>query len=161
MSGPSLSQQASDHRHHNNLGSVSQHCPPTTSGIIVTQGGKYIHPSQHTGYILHQTILRCYRFYWYVSSYHRLAIKALFKICIKSYFASHTWLSHSPCTLQVSTMQTCIHNNIKSIVGPYYQHYFLSSHKIIKLIASWMGAHVPHHTYHIISRFTINYMFLL
>ena len=108
--------------------------------------GWEMHPSLSTYWVYtHQTILRCYRVYWYVSSYHHLEINALFKICIKSYFASHTWLSHSPCTLQVSTMQTCIHNNIKSIVGPYYQHYFFSSHKIIKLIASSMGAHVPHH----------------
>ena len=140
---------------------MSQHCPPMTSSIKVTQGGKCIHPSQHTGYILIKTYCVAIDF---IGTCHRiiaLKIKALFKICITSYFTLRTWLSHSPCTLQVSTIQTCIHNNIKSIDGPYYQHYFLSSHKIIKFIASWVGIHVPHHTYHIISRMTIKHTLLL
>ena len=130
--GPSLSQQESNHCHHKNLGSVSQHCPPTTSGIKMTQGGKCLHPSQHTGQILIKPYCVAIEF---IGTCHRIIawqLRLFFKICIESYFASHTSRSHSPCTLQVSTIQTCIHNNINSIANPYYQHSFLSSHKITK-----------------------------
>ena len=93
---PSSSQQ---------LGERVSALPSHDLGYQVTQGGKCIHRSQHTRYIL---IKPYYIAIQFIGTCHHIItwqLRLFLKICIDSYFASHTWLSHSPCTLQVSTMQ--------------------------------------------------------
>ena len=139
------------------MGSVYQHCPPTTSSNIKHRV-EHIHPSQHPGSIypiktyfaVIEIIGLCHRIINFGNQGSSIEIGA-----IPHFIISFPFL-HSPCVLQISTLKTYIHKNIsiQSLVGAYYQHHFLSSHTFIKLITSWVGIHVPHDIYRILSRMT-------
>ena len=144
-SGSGLYQQASYHHCNNNKGIVSQHGPPMTPGIIVTQGGKYTHPSQHTRFIPCRDILSQYKGYWHVSLYHQFWLLSFiaYTSFYSTYHIKYITITQPLCHVgQYFTKYTFITNvSTRLSIGLHHYHHLFSCNNL-----SSSQAHILYNT---------------